>query len=358
MNLLSQLKKVLYITIAWTLVALFINVIGMSAVLDRNVIQNVDPTELELDYYLAFFGSIIESVIGGLVGGSAIVFVWEKWLRSKPYGWTLKNIVLSFVIIFIITAIPVILFNNTYNNDVSVFSKQAWLEVLEAFQTPSLLIPFFFWMAVVIMTFIFLQVNDKYGPGVFKKFLLGKYFHPTREERIFMFLDLRSSTAIAEKLGEEKYFNFIREVFKIVTPAILKNEGEIYQYVGDEIVISWPMNEGLKNASCVRTYSDVESSIKENIDFFISTYGVEPEFKAGVHGGYVMAGELGIVKREIAYSGDVLNTAARIQAMCNELKVNLLVSGEIVKALKQDNFQSKGFINLRGKSERMELFTI
>ena len=67
-----------------------------------------------------------------------------------------------------------------------------------------------------------------------------------------MFLDLRSSTAIAEKLGEERYFNFIKDVFKDVTPAIIYAKGEIYQYVGDEIVVSWKMNNGIENANCLQ----------------------------------------------------------------------------------------------------------
>ena len=100
-------------------------------------------------------------------------------------------------------------------------------------------------------TLIMLMVNDKYGPGVFVDFLLGKYFKPRREERIFMFLDLRSSTTIAERLGEEKYFSFIKDVFKDATPSILDSRGEIYQYVGDEIVISWKMENGQKNANFI-----------------------------------------------------------------------------------------------------------
>lgn len=79
-----------------------------------------------------------------------------------------------------------------------------------------------------MITLIILQVNDKYEPGVFSSFLLGQYFQLKREERIFMFLDLRSSTTIAEKLGEIRYFNFIKDVFRDVTPSIINSKGEIY----------------------------------------------------------------------------------------------------------------------------------
>ncbi|MGR3301112.1 MAG: hypothetical protein ACUZ8I_01275 [Candidatus Scalindua sp.] len=52
-----------------------------------------------------------------------------------------------------------------------------------------------------------------------------------------MFLDLKSSTTIAEEIGHRRYFEFISDFIADVTTPILNNHGEIYQYVGDEIVI-------------------------------------------------------------------------------------------------------------------------
>ena len=127
------------------------------------------------------------------------------------------------------------------------------------------------------LTVIALLVNDKYGPGVFRKFILGRYFNPRREERIFMFLDLRSSTTIAEDLGEEKYFSFLKEVFRVATPAILSNQGEIYQYVGDEIVISWELEKGRTNAHCIHCFFDIQQALNENKEHFLNDYGQHPE---------------------------------------------------------------------------------
>jgi len=209
---------------------------------------------------------------------------------------------------------------------------------------------------------VILLVNDKYGPGVFAAFLLGKYFHPKKEERIFMFLDLRASTAIAEKLGEDRYFNFLKDVFEHATPSILYSKGEIYQYVGDEIVISWKTHKGTENANCIRCFFDIQRSLNDKADYYQEKYGVLPEFKAGLHYGYVMAGEIGVVKREIAFSGDVLNTAARIQSKCNELGVNILLSKFLLDKL---NLQPDAYtptmmgdIVLRGKEQSLALFTV
>ncbi|MEO9484317.1 MAG: adenylate/guanylate cyclase domain-containing protein [Ekhidna sp.] len=360
MRLNQQLKKIIFITIAWTVVSIFNYMIGWAAVVDANFIWDANYDIGKINHVQGIYISVLTALFAGIIGGSAIVFLWESWLRSKPYGWTLTSILISYVIIFNLVTIPVILFNNTYDKSYGIFSAEGWNHVENAYRSPSLLVPFFFWLVIVLLTLIVFQVNDKYGPGVFSKFLMGKYFNPTREERVFMFLDLRSSTTIAEKLGEEQYFHFLKEVFQTVTPAVLKNKGEIYQYVGDEMVVSWEKNQGIKSNRCVNCYFDAQRLLNEKEEYFISTYNIQPEFKAGLHYGHVMAGEIGVIKREIAYSGDVLNTAARIQSKCNEYGVNMLVSDALIAQLDIAKKQTKslGHIDLRGKSKSIKLYAI
>ena len=357
---IHQIRKILIITIAWTIVSLFNYMIGWAAVVDANFIWDANYDVGKIDHVQGVYISVLISLFAGITGGSAIVFLWERWLRTRPYGWTLRSIFISYIIIFNVVNIPIILFNNTYNKPYGIFSREAWGHVEDAYQSPSLLVPFLFWLMIVLITLIVFQVNDKYGPGVFRKFLLGKYFNPTREERVFMFLDLRSSTTIAEKLGEENYFHFLKEVFQTVTPAILKNKGEIYQYVGDEMVISWDKEDGTKNNRCVNCYFDAQQMLNEQASHFEHSYGMKPEFKAGLHYGHVMAGEIGVVKREIAYSGDVLNTTARIQSKCNEHGVNLLISEDLLNTLELESFSVKnlGHVDLRGKSQSVQLYAV
>jgi len=178
-----------------------------------------------------------------------------------------------------------------------------------------------------------------------------------------MFLDLRGSTSIAEELSDELYFNFLKDAYRDATPAILNSKGEIYQYVGDEIVVSWKKDSGIENANALQCFFDIQQRFKERASYYKDTYdGLVPEFKAGLHYGFVMAGEIGIVKRDIAYSGDVLNTTSRIQAKCNELKVNILISKYLM-----DMFVSipevfkpaeVGKIALRGKQQSLMLYTV
>ena len=95
---------------------------------------------------------------------------------------------------------------------------------------------------------------------------------------------------------------------------------------------------------------------------FEKVYGLKPVFKAGLHGGMVMAGEMGIIKREIAYSGDVLNTTARIRSRCNEYNAHLLISSYIESSLDRTKVGATispiGNIELRGKEESLDLFKV
>ncbi len=352
---LSKFRTVIRITVVWTIISMGNYAIAHSSIISMGF-------DIERDAIIPFQGSILTGILAGLLGGSVIVFVWDNWLRTKPYGWTLKSIFFTYVIVFILVAVPTGLFFNASFLDLPFYNEQVLSAAWKNLTSLPTLVPFTFWLMVVIATMIVLIVDDKYGPGVFQKFLLGQYFNPKREERVFMFLDLRSSTSIAESIGEEKYFNFLKDAYKFATPGILKYQGEIYQYVGDEVVVSWPLISGINEANCIRCFFEIQKLIHQKKTYFENAYDVIPEFKAGLHYGNVMAGEIGVVKRDIAFSGDVMNTTSRIQNKCNELGVNILISRNLIEKIKLtwDGYSPKemGEMLLRGKSQKISLYTI
>ncbi len=93
----------------------------------------------------------------------------------------------------------------------------------------------------------------------------------------------------------------------------------------------------------------------------MKNYGLVPDFKAGIHSGNVIAGEIGIIKRDITYSGDVLNTTSRIQGKCGEMDVDLIASDDLLTLVTlQPDFISKymGCIKLKGKKKEIGLNAI
>ena len=217
--------------------------------------------------------------------------------------------------------------------------------------------------ALVVVTFLlfFVQLDRLLGPGVLLGYVTGRYHHPRREERIFMFLDLKGSTTLADEMDADRYFGFLHQYFVEMSEPILETNGEIYEYVGDEVVLTWNMKSGLEEANCVRAFFLIRDRIRSRREHFLEEYGVAPEFKAGMHAGEVITAQIGELKSEIVYNGDVLNTTARIQASCNELGRSLLVSRELVDQLDlgmEYVVEPLGAVKLRGKVEAVELCAV
>ncbi len=219
-----------------------------------------------------------------------------------------------------------------------------------------------FYIVVSSVVFSFVKIAiERFGSGVFLKILMGKYTNPKEEERIFMFLDLKDSTSIAEKLGHHKYSQFIQDCFLDLNEVVLKYDAEIYQYVGDEAVLSWPYKRGLTNNNCLGLFFAFQDQRQSRKNYYQEKYKVFPEFKAGLHGGALMVAEVGFVKKELAYHGDVINTSARIQAECNKYNVALLLSEKLLQDLKIDDLstsKSLGNVLLKGKQEEVKIHTV
>jgi adenylate cyclase len=204
-------------------------------------------------------------------------------------------------------------------------------------------------------------VHNKFGPGVLMPLLLGRFRSPKEEERIFLFMDLKSSTAIAEHLGHLKYSAFIRDSFMDINAVLSECSAQIYQYVGDEIVLTWKVHEGLKEMSCIKFFFACQNRFAARSSHYERHYGQTPNFKAGLHMGMVTAVEVGNVKRDIAYHGDTLNTAARIQSVCNEFGKSCLLSEKMLVHLngtEQYHIENLGSIMLKGKSKPVGIASI
>jgi adenylate cyclase len=216
-------------------------------------------------------------------------------------------------------------------------------------------------LVIYSLLVFFMEINHLLGEGVLWKFVRGKYHQPREEERIFMFLDMKSSTTIAEQLGHVRFYRLLNELFHEISQPVLQTKAEIYQYVGDEVVLTWEMRHGLKNSNCVKIFFMFQEILRKKTENYVKTFGVRPEFKAGLHFGKVVSAQIGDLKREIVYNGDVLNTTARIRNECNKYQRDCLVSGALMNRLKQLNgflWERIDAVTLRGKETEVELFSV
>jgi adenylate cyclase len=215
------------------------------------------------------------------------------------------------------------------------------------------------WIILFVLTQLIIDINEKYSPGVFFDILLGKYLQPRDEKRIIMFIDLRDSTTLAEKLGHKEYFKFIRDFIYYVSTGLMEYGGRIYQYVGDEIVVSWP--DTRRNAKkCIYALIEARRSLNKHLNKFLRDYDTVPEYKVGIHAGEVTIGEIGIIKKDLVMSGDTMNTTARIRTACNELNQKFIISKDFLDRIQLEEWQAEslGPIELKGKNSSIELFAL
>ena len=315
---------------------------------------------ISLSLEILIFASISVFLIGCLVGFIEVTFINKLFTKSSFPKKILSKFLIYSVVFFIVIFITYML-AASIELKASVFSNEVfdkYLKFIFSITNVSTSIQILFSLGISLL---YLEISDNLGQGVLLNFFLGKYHKPKIERRIFMFTDMKDSTSTAEELGHLKYFDYLRSYYEDLSNAIVNNYGEVYQYVGDEIVISWNTNKKNTPKNSLQCFFDMKEDLAKKRASYMETYGLFPDFKAGIHVGEVTTGEIGALKKEIFFTGDVLNTTARIQGLCKNYGVDLLTSKEFIDQLSLSNtfrIKSLGETYLKGKKRKLNLYTI
>ncbi len=303
---------------------------------------------------IEFFEAVSISLLIGFFVGLLEEFLLPKVFRNKSFLTASAIRAISYSLLISVILSFVVSIKN------SIIEKISYQEALFQFLIGPLFQRSFIFSLVFIVVILFgLQIILLVGKGNFIRLIIGSYHQPREISRIFMFADIKNSTSIAEKLSNKAFSSLIRDFYYDISDAIFMFGGQIYQYVGDEIVIVWPFKN--KDSSCIKCFFKMQEIIDQNKSNYQSKYGVVPEFKAGIHGGKVIVTEIGKQKKEIVYHGDVVNTTSRIEGKCNELGQKILVSEDVLNNVDLDQeftVEKKGNIELRGKADKLNLFGI
>jgi len=325
-------------------------------------IANITKFNNPLIYYWVSPFQHFEAVIFGLFFGLLFILIHEISerlnLNSKNFGRIIILKSLMYLGGFAITGLLV--FGIVSNFEIFPDESISELFEIKAFYRFVLIALIILSLHTFLLNFI-IQAVVKFGQNNLLNFLTGKYRTPILEDRVFLFIDLKSSTTIAEQLGSIKYSELIKTCFDDINSLVDKYKADIYQYVGDEIVLTWKTKKIIDNHRHLNIFYALQEKIKKKEDYYMKKYGVVPQFKAGVHGGLVTVTEIGNIKRDIAYHGDVLNTASRIQGLCNEHNEQFLVSGDLVARMGPLNgykLNPIGQISLKGKVNSVEVHAL
>ncbi|MBO6630635.1 MAG: adenylate/guanylate cyclase domain-containing protein [Psychroserpens sp.] len=294
----------------------------------------------------------IVSILAGLIFGS-IQYYNERFSKLKS-SFRLQLFKALVIHLIVMLSLYLLLF---------LLIRIYEVRLVESFKNfilnPLALATLFYSFCINAIIIVVRHVNDLLGRGNLLKLITGRFYQPKEEYRAFMFLDLVSSTHIAEQLGHLNYSAFIQDCFHDLS-AVERTLAQVYQYVGDEVVLTWKVPNSFNYEICLEAYFLFIDRLASRKDYYIQAYGIEPHFTAGLHCGPIIVTEVGSLKREIAYHGDTINVASRIRGKCRDLQCDLLISSDLKDHVNSNAFiiKSMDTITLRGKSVGTEIFSV
>lgn len=199
------------------------------------------------------------------------------------------------------------------------------------------------------------------GERSFRDILLGRYHRPRSEERFFLFIDVVGSTPVAERMGPLAVHRYLDRVFQVASDPVDAHYGEVHQYVGDEMVVTWTVAEGRAEARPLACLFAVEAALAVEASAFEREFGTVPKIRAALHAGLVVTGEIGGSRRAIVFHGDVMNTTSRIENATRTLGRNYLVSEDALARLDGAGRyapEDLGPLQLRGREAAIRVYAV
>ncbi len=332
--------------IGWLIGSLFWRLLRDTDLSNRSLMDHLDVNSILIFLLLwltmgTFFGLMHITISKFIVG------------RIKYYQLIVLTLALQLLIFFLII---IILFYFLEH----VLGLEVPRSTIESVMNSSLSIGGIYILTVNFCIGFVMYIGAIVGTGNLRKILSGKFYKPFVTKKVFMFIDLKGSTQLAERLGHIAYSKLIQDCFRDLV-VVHDYHAEIYQYVGDEAVLTWDMDIAIENNNSIKAFFAFQKRLMDRKTYYMTQYGAVPDFKAGLHGGIITMTEIGELKRDIAYHGDTINTAARLQGECNRLNVKLLISETLLDSLDlKARFKSTlmGEMQLRGKNAPINVYAL
>lgn len=309
-----------------------------------------------------FFFVLQLSLFMGLSHGFYDILILQDEMDHRAVGQALLIRSMFFISCICGNIIICLLLWNLKGNE-GLINENSLSSTLQAFKQPDtqvLVVTLFLFGHLI--TFV-RSVHKKFGTRVFTNTVLGKTQDPIEEDLVFMFIDLKQSTTIAEELGHVKYSSFLKDYYRLLTNCCEENHGEIYQFAGDGVFLTWKTKSCQKVARPLNMFFDFEQCLQGTRHKFLRRYGIVPSFKAAAHCGKVITTEVGNFGSEMAYHGDVLNTTSRIQTLCAKLEKDFLVSEDLFQHFSiplphKFTSEKEGVFELKGKKNGILIHSI
>ena len=218
-----------------------------------------------------------------------------------------------------------------------------------------------FFLALMLLVNFAVRAHSLVGTRVLMNFLLGRYHRPLREQQVFMFVDFVGARGLSNRLGDIRAQSLISAVFFDIDPAIREFGGETHRYIGDELVVTWPLQRATKSARCVKCALAIVAHMDANAEHYRKVYGEAPRLRIALHGGPVVVSEIGDDRREIVYFGDTINTTARLRGLAKKIERELVISASLLESTRlPDDMRAEdmGSFDLSGKAQSTRVYAV
>jgi adenylate cyclase len=185
---------------------------------------------------------------------------------------------------------------------------------------------FIYSAVIAVLMNLVLVIANLIGPRALLNFITGRYHAPVEENRFVLFVDIAGSTGLAERLGGVGIHRFLDRTFRLLTVAVVDYRGEVLNYVGDEVIVTWPERGGAIDCRPLRCFVAMRDELLRASSQFEREFGASPRIRGSLHFGPVIVGEIGDIKRAIVFNGDVMNTAARLEELSRNVEGGFLAS--------------------------------
>jgi adenylate cyclase len=224
-----------------------------------------------------------------------------------------------------------------------------------------------FWLGFISSAVISVLMNLGFGianiigPRAFLNFITGRYHSPVEENRFVLFVDIAGSTGLAERLGGIAIHRLLDRTFRLLSLAVMDYRGEVLNYVGDEVIVTWSERDGAVDCRPLRCFVAMRDELSRASSQFEREFGAVPRIRGSLHFGPVIVGEIGDLKRAIVFNGDVMNTAARLEELSRGVDGGFLASRaamEHFNAAPPFAVRDLGRLPIRGRADGIDVVGI
>lgn len=268
------------------------------------------------------------ALLSGLSVAGLSGFAELFWFRAPAGAWLRRRPMWLSLLVRVLVHTALLMAALSLNRELHAYLEGS--AELAAWPVNSLIRDLIFCFVMMSVFFFMLQVTSLIGGRTLMNLMLGRYHRPMKEERIFLFVDLKGSSALARDLGDAGFHEFLSRFFFDCDDILVNAGGEIYSYVGDAAIVVWPLDTPERNARPVQAIFELEAQMARLAQGYVARFGQAPQFRCALHGGSVVTGECGDSRQQITFLGDAVNITARLEQVAKTSGMDFVISGKLL----------------------------